>query len=88
MSFTDYLSTKIKLYKLSYRQIEKKTGISRGNISRYLTGACKPSSMTIRKIALLFATQDREQEQLDDDQFNDRRFLYMIVISEMVGRND
>jgi len=88
MGLDNYLKGKIALYSLSYRDIEKKTGIARGNLSNYLSGKSKPSSSTIRKLAILFATQDKEQEALDDSQYNDRRFLYMIVLTEMVGRND
>ena len=88
MGLDNYLKGKIALYSLSYRDIEKKTGIARGNLSNYLSGKSKPSPSTIRKLAILFATQDKEQEKLDDSQYNDRRFLYMIVLTEMVGRND
>ena len=85
MLLKEYLAQKMSEYGISYRELEQKTGIGRGNLSNYMHGIKKPRTATIIKLATLFASIEAEYEALTEYEYNVRRAKYIVELSELAG---
>lgn len=88
MSFKSFLSYQLDKHKISYRKLEEDTGISRGNISRYIQGKKNPNMKTVVKFARYFGELNATQQGLTEGNKDLLIASHILEIVKMIGGQD
>ena len=88
MEFNSFLSHQLDKFKISYRKLEEDTGISRGNISRYIQGKKNPNMKPVVRFANYFGELNAEEQGLTEGNKDLLIASYILEIVKMVGGQD
>lgn len=82
--FGYWLKQQLEQRKISYRQFEADTNISRSNLSMYFKEARTPTVLRCNQIADYFAQLDAKTEKLTNEQQHNRFTVYLLQINSAV----
>jgi len=88
MDFKEFLAKKMSELGVSYRQLENKTGISRGNLSSYINGHKTPTVKTVYRLAKYIAAVEAEYESLDEADQQLLRSAYIVGMVRALGEQN
>ena len=88
MDFQKFLSNKMSELGISYRQLENKTGISRGNLSSYINGKKTPTVKTVYRLAIYIAAVEANKENLGESDQQLLKSAYIVGMVRALGEQN
>ena len=86
MRFDEFIKSELQTRKVSFRQFEKSSGISRGLLSRWINGHSMPQMKNILKLSKWLSNNDIENKDLSSDEIKGLQAGYMnLIINSVVS---